>query len=424
MDDNLTFLCCMGYIVFCLAFVLMMSVKIYPMKKIILSASILLACTVAFEYALHVIPSEEYFIFFYPVTCVMVGTFFTIIISEFAGFKAIFPLIVGIFFVTIADTVGDTVRTYFNGNAQAVIMTEAGVLLVAIILVGLFVKPFYVTTAKYSDKGWGMVDLSLFIYLVMVFLMSVTTDFDQIQGIRYGLELIMLIVFISICVFSARSLRTQEAEYNQKILDEHARANMMQAAEFREGERKLSILKHDMRHRVGMLSHLIREGHTEEALRVLEGMSETLDSIGREKYCDNVYINAVFSMHVRNAESRNIRLDIRADIPEDIPIDSTQLAVVLSNLIENALKAAAKLEEEEKRIVVVRVRDTGSTLALKVVNSCVERAVLDSSGFPTTTEKGHGIGYLSVQSFIEQNKAAVDFAVEDDKFAIKILINY
>lgn len=424
MADQQMFISCMGYLVFCLAFVLMMSVKIYPMKKILMAASILLVCTMAFEYALYAVPSRPYFIFFYPVTSVMIGTFFTLIISEFAGFKAIFPLIVGVFFVTIADTVGDTARIYFESPMETVLLVQAGTLLIAIVLVGLFVKPFYVTTAKYSDKGWGMVDLSLFIYLVMVFLMSVTTDFDSIQGIRYGIELIMLMVFISICVFSARSLRTQEAEYNQTILNEHARANRLQADEFREGERKLSILRHDMRHRVGILRYLIREGHIEEALAVLDGMNDALDSIGHVRYCDNVYINAVFSMHVRNAQNREVHLDIKADIPDDIPLDSTQLAVVISNLVENALKAAAEVDDEEKRIVAVRARDTGSALILKVVNSCSERAELDSNGFPMTTETGHGIGYLSIQSFIEQNNAAVDFAVEDDKFAIKMLINY
>ncbi len=74
----------------------------------------------------------------------------------------------------------------------------------------------------------------------------------------------------------------------------------------------------------------------QEALKCLdERLSQ--EPHGVKRYCENTTLNAAITHYIAVAEKKNIKVNISANIPADLDVDEIQLAIVISNLIENAI---------------------------------------------------------------------------------------
>ena len=179
-----------------------------------------------------------------------------------------------------------------------------------------------------------------------------------------------------------------------------------------------------MRHKINIVSQLVEEGHYGEALNVLDNTDKELEKSRPEKYCDNIYINSVLIMHRRTAQDNGISISYNIDIPEEISVNVYELSVVMSNLIENAINACVKIPDYSDRYIKVKARSTENNLVLEIVNSCIAKAETDKNGMPVTDREGHGIGVISVETFVNKYNGMLDFMAEEDRFTARVLVNY
>lgn len=129
-------------------------------------------------------------------------------------------------------------------------------------------------------------------------------------------------------------------------------------------------------------------------------------------------------MHRRTAENCRISISYNMDIPEAISVNVYELSVVMSNLIENAINACVKIPDYSDRYIIVKARNTENNLVLEIVNSCIAKAETDKNGMPVTDREGHGIGVISVETFVNKYNGMLDFTAEEDRFTARVLVNY
>lgn len=186
-----------------------------------------------------------------------------------------------------------------------------------------------------------------------------------------------------------------------------------------QGTKKFSILRHDMRHHIQLVYALIHDDKKEEALKALESFDTQLDKTAVRPYSLNPYINAILSVYINRAREEGFSVTTQINFPESVPILEEQLAVVLANLMENAIRVTSR-EPVEKRFLEVHLQAKGKQAVLEVENYCSKPIVFNAEGFPSTTKKGHGIGMVSTRRFIEQYKGYKDFSQTDGhvKFVI------
>lgn len=63
-------------------------------------------------------------------------------------------------------------------------------------------------------------------------------------------------------------------------------------------------------------------------------------------YCENEAANLIFSSFAGRAENCGVPLNIQAHIPQLISVVETDLCVLLSNALENALRACRRMKAE------------------------------------------------------------------------------
>lgn len=95
-----------------------------------------------------------------------------------------------------------------------------------------------------------------------------------------------------------------------------------------------------------------------------------------------------------------------------LPFDSTDMVIVISNLMDNAIRAAAEALPPE---VHVRIRKTPDEYLISVCNRVQQNLEIEDGRLPATTKKesGHGMGLVNVQEILRKYGAEYTVSCRD-----------
>ncbi len=178
-------------------------------------------------------------------------------------------------------------------------------------------------------------------------------------------------------------------------------------------------MRHDRRHFEALILSLIQDGKVDDAQRCLEERLSQ-EPRGSHRYCENTTVNAALMHYVTIAERNDIKVTVSANIPYKTGVDEMQLAIAISNLLENAIHACEKLPETDRFIEITAKYK--QQLLLEIVNSCDGQMKLDEDGYPVTNEEGHGIGTRSVLDFVRKTGSEIRYVADDNKFKVRMII--
>ena len=97
---------------------------------------------------------------------------------------------------------------------------------------------------------------------------------------------------------------------------------------------------------------------------------------------------------------------------------------IFGNALDNAIENVALVEDEEKRLIHMRVFAQGTLLIRSVTNYCTHD-IEKKHGYPVTTKadkKNHGFGIKSIDYAVKKYNGSISFGIENDMFELKILI--
>ena len=139
---------------------------------------------------------------------------------------------------------------------------------------------------------------------------------------------------------------------------------------------------------------------------------------GRVKnYCENETVNLIFSSFAGRAESAGATMNIKAVVPYILPVSETDLCVLLSNALENALHACTA--QEQKGTIDILAYEKNGRFFFQVTNPCRKEVVFEN-GVPVTDRPGHGIGVRSICAIVDRYGGMYSFLVEDNKFILRV----
>lgn len=187
------------------------------------------------------------------------------------------------------------------------------------------------------------------------------------------------------------------------------------------------ILRHDARHYLHMAEQYLSSGQVEDGRAILERLDELLTQDGQDArlavYCPAPALNNVLRYHLSLAQEQGVEVAARVNLPGRLPADEVELAVVLSNALENARNALAALPPGSPRRLDVRLRPVQGQLLLEVENTCAAPPPLNPlTGLPMTEATGHGLGVRSMQAFARKYGAQLQFTVQDGVFRLRLLL--
>lgn len=261
------------------------------------------------------------------------------------------------------------------------------------------------------------------IYYIFDYATQVYTDLME-RGDPLVAEFMSFVCSVAYLVFILRSsqekwLRSQ-LEQTQNSLNLQISQAVREIDALREAQQKTRQYRHDLRHHIQYISVCIENGKLEHAQEYIQGIYSEIESNKVIVYCENEAANLIFSAFAGRMKENGIAMSVKAQIPKNIHISESDLCVLLSNAMENALHACKKVQDGEViPTVEVSAFEKNGKLFLQIINSC-DFDITFVHGIPITNQPGHGIGVQSICALVERYEGIYTFQAEDGKFILRV----
>ena len=239
------------------------------------------------------------------------------------------------------------------------------------------------------------------------------------SGNQAAVEFMPFVCCVAYLMFLARLSKEQEARAHLEQLQNSLNLQVGQAVReieaLRESQQKTRAYRHDLRHHLQYLSGCLENGQYEQAQRYIHEINAEIEAARVVTYCENEAANLIFSAFAARAEAQGVKFSLQAVLPHILPISESDLCVLLSNALENALHACKGADDS----IEVQTYEKNGKFFLQVVNDCRE-AVRFEDGIPVTDRPGHGIGVSSICAIVERYGGLYSFSVKEGKFVLRV----
>ena len=181
--------------------------------------------------------------------------------------------------------------------------------------------------------------------------------------------------------------------------------------------------KHDLRHHIAILES-IADNRDEEGLRRYIDEFRKIHRLDEPiAFCENMTANAVLTYFSHLAVNQGTEFRAEFSLPEEIGIGKSDLAVLLGNLLENAVDACAKQDYEHNLVTIRGGLRSDGVVAFTVDNTCLTVPVQNSKGrYMSTKHDGEGLGTESVRDIVARYNGLVNFSYEPGMFCVSVMM--
>lgn len=267
---------------------------------------------------------------------------------------------------------------------------------------------------------FGVVPLAgyLFDYVTRIYTSLLADGNQAAVEFMFFVSSVMYIVFIF--RFSAEESARGQLEQTRNNLKLQVGQAVREIEALRTSQEQTRAYRHDLRHHLQYISACIENGRGEQAQEYIQSICTEIETSKVTNYCENETANLIFSSYASRAENCGVPFRVEANIPQLISVAETDLCVLLSNALENALRACRRLKAEDRAAFIeVEAREKNGWIFLQFVNPC-PKGVRFEDGLPVNRAEGHGVGVRSICAIVEKYKGLSDFSVQEGRFILRV----
>jgi signal transduction histidine kinase len=191
---------------------------------------------------------------------------------------------------------------------------------------------------------------------------------------------------------------------------------------------QMDTLRHDYKNHIETLKQLVVMNEKDKAINHMLEISET--SLKKNDiYVDtgNVVIDSIMNFKIREAEKFSIKCNTKIILPWDLKLNSFEMTAILGNLMDNAIEANKKINEEKRQINFTMKYDRGR-LFIRISNPYNRKILKDKNTKKLLTTKkdssNHGKGINSIKNIVEKNDGIIDIDYDNNIFQVRITLFY
>lgn len=310
-----------------------------------------------------------------------------------------------------------------SGGSAMQDVAELAVTLPLLFILIKFVAPSVRSVSNYAFLMQCQFGLMPAIYYGFAYLTRIYTDMFW-KGDLVAVEFMPFVccaayLYFVVCSSEERRIRSRLEQVQESLYLQVAQA-VREMEALRESQRQTRIYRHDLRHHMRYLLSCIENGRVEQARSYMHEICSEMEVPSVTVFCENEAANLIFSSFAGRFKNYGIPIKIMAMISQNIHISESDLCILLSNVLENALHACQGLKEKGRpSFIEVSAYEKKGKLFLQCMNSCREDIVFEQ-GIPVTDNPGHGIGVRSICAIVEHYGGIYSFSVRTGKFILRV----
>lgn len=255
-------------------------------------------------------------------------------------------------------------------------------------------------------QGISMICYSILPIFVLAFFILLTDTLIELYRLEpvIGMKVIGIMVgvhFIVIAVIylSFRAVSTAGKKYDVEKLHYMLYVQRESLEKFIGQERELYRLRHELEHKLFTVQYLFEKNQMEEGFCVLKQIIVELCGDAKNISVSQNIVETVIENIQKKYEAEKVRIEKEILFPDETIMELVDLCILLGDLLDNAMEAAAGSEEKQ---VKISVREEFNCLYLKIANSFSERHSDVKTFVSKKEEGGHGFGMRNIREIVKR----------------------
>lgn len=232
----------------------------------------------------------------------------------------------------------------------------------------------------------------------------------------------LIFAFVMCGIYIFYFIRIKNEEENRML---NMRNDMLETnyQSLRKAYEENRMLYHDFKNHMLVVDGLIQEEKNKEALEYINTYIHRTLSINQRVESGCKIIDIIVNCKNAEAVEKCIKFTYEIDYIGEIGIADIDMCALLANLLDNAIEACEKIDEEKRRISL-KIKRVNDMLFIWSENSMKEIGKERSNFFQTNKENKilHGLGMKSIDNVVKKYDGHKEYGIQKDRFQIYISI--
>lgn len=226
---------------------------------------------------------------------------------------------------------------------------------------------------------------------------------------------IFVIAFAAAKIYVERRMHKKISEYQMDMLEKHYEEvdNMY---------KQTRGWRHDYHNHIQTMKAHLEMGNLTELAEYLNKLDEDLTGVDQVIKSGNTKIDAALNCKISLARKKGIRVNAKALVPKDISISEIDLSIIIGNLMDNAMEACLKIEDEQSRFIRIYLDVLKGNLYIYVMNAVGDKLKKVGNKYITTKKNSLGFGLMRLDHIVEKYGGYLNRQDETDVFVTEIIL--
>lgn len=279
-----------------------------------------------------------------------------------------------------------------------------------------------------KSKFWVLFAVVMFVFL------SITTVFLQIypdteqnyaSTVMYtALTSLFFAMSVILIYFYTEISKSYQRDSKLFLLENNFNTLQEQIAVQQQNSEKTNKIRHDMKNHLTNIRSLIDSGEIAAAVTLLDNTAENVNNAKAEMIdTGNSFVDAILLSKTAVCREKNIDFSCSVQPLENIKIDAVDLSSLLSNLLDNAVEAAAQTTEPFVRLTIMKYN---AYYTICVENSYKGKKFLKEnmgSLISTKSDKAlHGYGTQIISDIAQKYDGNYTWEAQENRFISTVIM--
>ena len=264
--------------------------------------------------------------------------------------------------------------------------------------------------------------IALFSVFIMVLMVNQAIKRNELSVWVFVLCFGLWACDVAVIFLWNRLEREGQIVMENKLLRQEIQSNLEKASALEQAYRRQRRQTHDFNNHMKAVQGLLTIGKTQEALQYVQHWTKE-EAPGRMAIeSGNPLVDTVLTQKYLEAKEKGVHMMFLLEDAAALPVSDAEFITVLTNLLDNAARAAAECaQEKEVRVKFKRLADGGCLLSVRNTSNPV---TIEADTIQTTKQNAHahGFGMANVKRVAEKHGGTCSLSQKDGWVQFTVLL--
>ena len=211
-----------------------------------------------------------------------------------------------------------------------------------------------------------------------------------------------------------------EMKVDMAVMDSALREQYMKYRNYQDNIELVNMKYHDLKHQ---LEDLKNQTISDKQSILINNIESELEAYSPQFDTGNQVLDALLDSRQSICRKKQIVITAVMDGQLLDFMHVADICTIFGNALDNAIESVVASEDVQKRLIHLEVKMVRQFVCIQIENTCEGEVILEQ-GVPQTkkNKRNHGYGTKSIVRTVQKYNGNTLFSVEDNWFALKILI--